>query len=120
MALETLGVFKAAVALKGAAVGLAAAVPPLITNSATATHQLVMVATPILAKTATASAIGLATVGAGLLKGAAALKAGAASLFAGKAATGAAAASAGAKAATGASTAKAAAAVAAAIPPVVQ
>lgn len=94
MVLESLGVVKAATALKGAAIGLAAAVPPLITNSALATQQLVEVATPVAAQGVVLAGAGLTALGVLLAKGTAAAKAGIASLAAAaaKGSTGAAAA----------------------------
>ncbi|MEZ4734822.1 MAG: hypothetical protein R3E79_47625 [Caldilineaceae bacterium] len=53
MVLETLGTVKALGALKGAGVGLAAAVPALVNNSAIATHQVVTAMTPAVSQAAT-------------------------------------------------------------------
>ncbi len=73
MALTTLGVVKIAGALKCAITGLAAAVPPLLHNSALASQQLATLATPVVVA-------GAATIGALAAKGAAALKTGIAGL----------------------------------------
>lgn len=105
MMLESLGVVKAATALKGAAVGLATAVPPLLDNSAAATQQLVTVASPLVSQGVTLAGAGLAALGMAIAKGTAALKASLAAT-ATKAATGAAAAPA-AKSATTATLVKA-------------
>lgn len=116
MVLESLGIVKAATALKGAALGLAAAVPTLINNSAVATQELVTVATPAVTQGVVLATTGLAALGLAITKGAAALKTGLAA-FGAKAATGAAATTAtAAKAATGVST-KTAATTASAVKP---
>lgn len=92
MVLESLGVIKAATALKGAAIGLAGAVPPLINNSAAATQQLVTIATPVVTQGIALAGAGLAALGVAIAKGTAALKTSLAAAGGAKAATGAAAA----------------------------
>ena len=87
MMLESLGVIKAASALKGAAIGLMAAVPPLINNSAIATQQLVTIATPVVAQSMAAVGAGLAALGVTIAKGTATLKASLASAGGAKAAS---------------------------------
>lgn len=102
MVLESLGIVKAAAALKSAAMGLAAAVPTLINNSAVATQALVTVANPAVTQGVGLATTGLAALGLAIAKGAAAIKTGLAA-FGAKAATGAAASTTtAAKAATGA------------------
>ena len=64
MVLESLGIGKAIIALKGAATGLTAAVPPLINNSAVATQQLVTLATPVVTQSVVVVGAGLAALGA--------------------------------------------------------
>ena len=87
MVLESLGIVKAATALKSAAMGLAAAVPTLINNSAVATQALVTVANPAVTQGVVLATTGLAALGLAITKGAAALKTGLAA-FGAKAATG--------------------------------
>jgi hypothetical protein len=53
MLLETIGVVKAASALKCAAVGLANAFPVIVAHSAQATQQMVTVTTPVVVQGAT-------------------------------------------------------------------
>lgn len=88
MVLESLGVVKAAIALKGAVTGLAAAVPPLISNSAAATQQLATIATPVATQSVALVGAGLAALGMAIAKGTAALKSSLAVASGAKAATG--------------------------------
>jgi len=110
MVLETLGVVKAASALKSAAVGLANAFPIIVAHSAHATQQMVTVATPVAVQGGTMASnvvtngaqatqhivttlspvaqqavaavpVALATLGAGAAKGIVAIKAGFGHLF---------------------------------------
>jgi|GEM_PF-1879687 len=80
MILEALGTFKALTALKGAVTGVTASVPTIVSNSALATDQAVVVATPVVTKGLTTAGHGAIVAGAMTAKGLTAAKAGATKL----------------------------------------